>query len=365
MWAYELWDSRGDSEGRHISAKGNSITVPTKGVNVGTNHDLVTFGETMIRLSPPDNRRLEQATTFDVNVGGSELNTAVAAQRLGISASYVTRLANNPLGRMIVNKAREQGVDTSHIVWSDSDRIGAYFVEFGASPRPNSVLYDRQDSAIARIRPGDVDWSAALREAAVFHTSGIMPALSDGAAKATIEAVRAAQSLGVKVSVDLNYRARLWSQEKARDIMTNIMSSTSILITTEEDTERVFGIVGDSYEDVAKRLAETFDLEVVAITLRENTSVWRNTWAAIVYEAGTQTVHRSPTFDIEVVDRVGSGDSFAGGFFYGYLTGGARKGVHYGVAVSALKQTHPGDLSWITLDEVERVLGGQGLRIIR
>jgi 2-dehydro-3-deoxygluconokinase len=329
------------------------------------NCDLVTFGETMIRLSPPGHRRLEQATAFDVNVGGSELNTAVAAARLGLSSRFVTRLTRNPLGRMIANKAREQGVDTSHIVWSNSDRIGVYFVEFGASPRPNSVLYDRGDSAIARISPDDVDWDEALHGASIFHTSGITPALSDSAAATTIKAVRAAQSFDVKVSVDLNYRARLWSKEKARDVMMDIMSATDILITTEEDIERVFGIAGDSYEAVAKKLAEMFDLEVVAITLRENPSVWRNTWSAIAYEAATKTIHRAPVFDIEVVDRVGAGDSFTGGFFYGYLTDGVQKGVHYGVGMSALKQTHPGDLNWATLDEVERVLGGHGLRIVR
>ena len=326
-------------------------------------HDLVTFGETMIRLSPPNFRRLEQTSLLDVNVGGSELNVAVAAQRLGLGVAYVTRLTNNPLGRMIANKAREHGVDTSYIVWTDDDRVGTYFVEFGASPRPNSVVYDRRDSAIARIRPGEVDWDAIFKGVKMFHTSGITPALSPTAAEATKEAVRVARKAGIKVSIDLNYRALLWSQEKAREVMSELVDAADILITTEEDTERVFGIKKDNYEEVAKALAEQFHLGAVAITLRETPSVWRNTWTAIAYANGK--IHRGPKFDIEVVDRVGSGDSFTGGFLFGYLHDGPAAAVRYGVAISALKQTNPGDLCWATREETERLLEGGGLRIVR
>ena len=330
---------------------------------MGTNYDIVTFGETMIRLSPPDHRRLEQTNLLDVNVGGSELNTAVTAQRLGIKTAYVTRLTDNPLGRMVGNKAREHGVDTSYIVWSDEDRIGTYFVEFGASPRANSVLYDRRDSAISRIHPGEVDWNDVFQGAKVFHTSGITPALSPDAAEATREAVETAKKVGLKVSIDLNYRARLWSQEMAREVMTELMSYTDILITTEEDTERVFGITGSSYEEVAAELATRFQLEAVAITLRETPSVWRNKWTAIAYADGK--IYSGPTFDIEIVDRVGAGDSFSGGFLFGYLQDGPQAAVRYGVAVSALKQTNPGDLCWATREEVERILDGGNLRIVR
>lgn len=326
-------------------------------------HDLVTFGETMIRLSPPGHRRLEQTNLLEANVGGSELNTAVAAQRLGIKTAYVTRLTNNPLGRMIANKAREHGVDTSHIVWTDADRVGTYFVEFGASPRPNSVVYDRRDSAIARIRPGKVDWDALFKGVKMFHTSGITPALSETTAEATKEAVQVAKKVGLKVSIDLNYRALLWSREKAREVMSELVDAADILITTEEDTERVFGIKKDNYEEVAKALAEQFHLEAVAITLRETPSVRQNTWTAIAYANGK--IHRGPKFKIEIVDRVGAGDSFTGGFLYGYLTGGPQTGVRYGVAVSALKQTNPGDLCWATREEVEQLLEGGSLRIVR
>ncbi|MFN3346944.1 MAG: PfkB family carbohydrate kinase, partial [Candidatus Bipolaricaulaceae bacterium] len=327
-------------------------------------YDLVTFGETMIRLSPPHFQRLEQATSLDVNVGGAELNVAVAAQRLGLRCAYVTRLTDNPLGHMIANKAREHGVDVSHVVWTKEDRVGLYFVEFGASPRASSVLYDRANSAMAKIKPGEVRWDAVFQGARAFHTTGITPALSPSAAEATKEAVRKAKEYGVLVSLDLNYRARLWSPEEARRVMAELVSQADVLITTEEDAERVFGVKEASFEKVAERLNQMFsNLQVVAITIRETPSVWRNTWTALAYVRGE--VIRAPVFDIEIVDRVGAGDSFAGGFLYGYLTKDVEAGLKYGVALSALKQTNPGDLVWATKEECERILAGAGLRIVR
>jgi len=326
-------------------------------------YDLVTFGETMIRLSPPHFQRLEQTDTLEVNVGGSELNVAVSAQRLGLSTSYVTRLTDNPLGRMIANKAREHGVDVSHILWTKEDRVGIYFVEFGASPRPNAVIYDRRHSAMANISPGEVRWESIFPHALHFHTSGITPALSPSAAAAVEEAVRKAKEAGLTVSIDLNYRARLWSEEEARRVMTPLVEQADILFTTEEDTERVFGIRGESYERVAELLAQRFALKAVAITIRETPSVWKNTWTAIVYADGE--VFQGPKYEIEIVDRVGAGDSFTGGFLFGYLREGPEAGVRYGVAMSALKQTNPGDLCWATRGDVERLLKGGGLRIVR
>ncbi|MGQ9478266.1 MAG: PfkB family carbohydrate kinase [Candidatus Bipolaricaulia bacterium] len=328
-------------------------------------YDLVTFGETMLRLSPPDFKRLEQAESLNVTIGGSELNVAVAAQRLGLKTAYVTRLPRNPLGKLIANKAREHGVDTSHIVWTAGDRVGLYFVEFGANPRPSSVLYDRANSAISRIRPGEVDWQAIFQEARLFHTSGITPALSPSAAEATKEAVRAAKEAGIEVSLDLNYRAKLWSQEEARRCMTELMGYTDLLLTTEEDTERVFGIKGKDYAEVAKRLVEEFALKAVAITIREDISVWRNNWTAIVYAEGK--LYDDITYELEIVDRVGAGDSFTAGFLYGYLTGDVEKGLKYGNALAALKHSIPGDLNWSTLEEVEALLraGGKAGRIRR
>jgi len=325
--------------------------------------DVVTFGETMIRLAPPDFERLEQASTLKVTIGGSELTVAAGVCRLGLSAAWVSRLPDNPLGRMVRNKAREQGVDTSYIVWSDGDRMGLYFVEYGASPRASKVLYDRANSAISRIKPGEIDWARVLSDARLFHTSGITPALSDSAALVTEEALKTAKEVGCLVSYDLNYRAKLWSQEKAREVQTLFMNYVDILLTTEEDTKRVFGIVREDYKQVAVELAEKFGFKVVTITLRGNPSIWRNTWTAIAYADGT--FYDDVTYEIEVVDRVGGGDNYTAGFLYGYLTEGLAKGVRYGNAFSALKQTSWGDLNWSTLEEVEAQLKGAGLRISR
>ena len=326
--------------------------------------EVITFGEAMIRLSPPNFQRLEQAHTLDVYIGGAELNVAVALSRLGRKASYVTRLTNNPLGRMIANRARELDVATDHIVWTSGDRVGVYFLEFGAAPRSSSVVYDRADSAISRIEPGMVDWKKVFAGAKAYHTSGITPALSPSAAETTRESMKAAGEAGVKVSVDLNYRAKLWSEADANRWMTQFMQYTNYLITTEEDTKRVFGIEGSSYEAVAAQLAKKFNLDAVAITLRENPRVWINSWTAIAYVDGE--ILRTHTYEVEIVDRLGAGDSFAAGFLHGVLDGDWQKGVDYGVALSALKHTFPGDLNWSTLAEVEALVqGGGGLRISR
>jgi len=325
--------------------------------------EVVTFGETMVRLSPPDYRRLEQTNLLDVNIGGAEWNVAVDLSRLGISTAWVSRLTDNALGRMIRNKAREHGVDTSHVVWTKGDRIGIYFVEFGAMPRASSVLYDRTHSSISQVKPGEINWKEVLKGAKWFHTSGITPALSPGTAQATAEALQIAQKVGCKVSYDLNYRARLWTEEEARKCQEPLMEHIDVLFSTEEDTRKVLGITGKDYREVAQKLAEKFKFEVVCITLREDISVLRNRWTAIAYSAGK--IYDDRTYDVEIVDRVGAGDSYTAGFVYGYLTGDVGKGVKYGNAYSALKHSNPGDANWATLTEVENLLKGGGLRISR
>jgi len=325
--------------------------------------DVITFGETMIRLSPPNHRRLEQTNLLDVNIGGAEWNVATALSRLGISTAWVSRLTDNPLGWMIRNKAREQGVDTSHIVWTKGDRVGIYFVEFGASPRASSVLYDRMNSAISQIKPGEVNWEEVLRGSKWFHTSGITPALSPGAAQVTAEALKTARKFGCKVSYDLNYRARLWTAEEARKCQEPLMEYVDVLFSTEEDTKKVLGISVDNYREVAKKLAEKFNFEVVCITIREDVSVLRNRWTAIAYSAGK--IYEDRTYDVEIVDRVGAGDSFSAGFIYGYLTGDVEKGLKLGNAYSALKHSIPGDTNWATLQEVENQIKSASLRISR
>jgi 2-dehydro-3-deoxygluconokinase len=340
--------------------------------------DVVTFGEAMIRLAPPNYQRLEQATTLDVQVGGGELNVAVGVSRLGLKSAWVSRLPKNPLGRLMENRVRQAGVDASHIVWADGGRLGLYFVEFGAAPRASSVLYDRAHSAISAIQPGEVDWNEVFEGVKWFHTSGITPALSDSSAEVTKDALRAAKKAGVTVSYDLNYRGKLWSPDKAQAIQEPMMEYVDVLITTEEDTGVVFKIkaegktdasgftevAAESYKDVARRLAEKFHFKVVAITLRENPLVWRNTWTAIAYADGK--FYEDVKYDLEIVDRVGGGDSFSAGFVYGSLVKKSTEaGVRYGNAFSALKHTNPGDFNWATLEEVEKLLKGASLRVAR
>src|SRR5205823_1611093 len=249
-------------------------------------YDVVTFGEAMIRLSPPNFRRLEQARSLDVQVGGAELNTAVGLARLGRTSAWVSRLTDNPLGRLVANRAREAGVSSEHVVWTKDDRVGLYFLEFGAAPRASSVLYDRKGAAIAGVRPGMVDWARVCAGARWFHVTGITPALSPSAAAVTGDALRAARAAGAGTSIDLNYRVKLWTQAEAGRVMTELMPLCDVLITTEEDTERVFGIKGKDYEEAAAKVAARFPVQVVAITVRDNPLVWKNTWTAIAYQSG-------------------------------------------------------------------------------
>jgi 2-dehydro-3-deoxygluconokinase len=324
---------------------------------------VVTFGEAMVRLHPPGFRRLEQAETLDVQVGGAELNTAVALARLGRPAAWVSRLTDNPLGRLVLGRARQAGVETGAVVLTDEDRVGLYFLEFGAAPRASSVVYDRKGSAIARIRPGMVDWGKVFAGARWFHVTGITPALSETARAATAEALAAAKSAGVTVSLDLNYRAKLWTPEEAGRCLTEFMRSTDVLVTTEEDVAKVFGITGRNEEEVATRLTERFGLRVIAITLRDNPLVWRNSWTAVAFAGGKGYTTRR--YEVEIVDRLGAGDSFAAGLIHGLIDDDLQKGLDYGVALSALKHSIPGDFAWATPTEVEALLKGGGLRISR
>lgn len=327
-------------------------------------YDVVTFGEAMLRLSPPNFQRLEQTQSLDVNVGGAELNVAVGVTRFGMKSAWVSKLPKNGLGYLIRNRAQEFGVDCSYIVWSDKGRAGVYFVEFGASPRASSVLYDRANSAISMIQPGEVDWAKIFTGSKHFHMSGITPALSASASEATVEALKAAKTVGCTISYDLNYRKKLWTPADAKRIQEPMMGDVDILITTEEDTNVVFGIKERDYEAVAEKLAKTFNFKIVAITLREDLSVLRNTWTAIAYQDGK--IFKDRKYEVEIVDRVGAGDSFTAGFLYGWLKEkDIGKGVQYGNAFAALKHTIPGDFNWSTKEEVENQLKGAGLRISR
>jgi 2-dehydro-3-deoxygluconokinase len=336
--------------------------------------DLVTFGEAMVRLTPPSFQRIEQAHSFDAHVGGGELNVAVAAARLGVASRWVSRLPENALGRLIANRAREQGVDL-HVEWTPDDRAGLYFAELGAAPRASSVLYDRAASAISRVTPGSIDWQSVFAGSRWFHVSGITPALSEGAAKVTAESLVAAKKAGLTVSYDLNYRSKLWSAEKARAVQEPLMEYVDVLITTEEDTRVVFGVGAetknnfervdaDSYAEVARALQKRFELGAVAVTLRENPRVLLNNWSAIVAADGK--IHSSPRYEVEVVDRIGVGDAFSGGLIVSRLENrGWDDAVRFATATSALKHSIPGDFCLVTRGEVEQLLRGASLRVSR
>ncbi|MFW9886592.1 MAG: PfkB family carbohydrate kinase [Candidatus Thorarchaeota archaeon] len=329
-------------------------------------YDVVTFGEVMLRLSPPNFMRLEQTYSFNAHAGGAEMNVAVACARLGLSSAYVTKLGDNSIGHFIRNQAREHGVDTSHILWDPDSRCGVYFVEFGAAPRTNRVIYDRTDSAISKIMPGEVPWNKILDDTNLFHTSGITPALSASCANATMEVLKIAKEKGCKVSYDVNYRGKLWTPEKAREFTEPASEYIDVLITTEEDTKVVYGIEGKDYEEVAENLTEKFGFEVVVITLRETPTVLTNKWSVFAYSDGK--VYKSPVYDVEVIDRLGGGDSCSAGFIYGYLIlKDIQKAVDFGSAFSALKHSVPGDLAFVYKEEVEKLIKGRerGLRIER
>ena len=329
-------------------------------------YDVVTFGEVMLRLSPPDFMRFENTVSYNANAGGAEMNVAVACARLGLKSAYVTKLGDNSVGHFIRNKAREHGVDTSHILWDPDSRCGIYFVEFGAAPRTNRVIYDRKQSAISRITPGEVPWEDILKGTKLFHTSGITPALSESCARATEEVLKTAKEQGCKVSYDVNYRGKLWTTDAARKFTEPASKYIDILITTEEDTKVVYGIEGNDYEEVAQKLTDKFGFETVVITLRETPSVWHNKWSVFAFSDGK--VYKSPTYDIEVVDRLGGGDSCSAGFIYGYLKlKDLQKAVEFGSAFSALKHSVPGDLAFVYREEVEKLIKGRkrGLRIER
>jgi len=320
-------------------------------------YDLVTFGEAMIRFSPPDFKRLEQTTSLDLNIGGTELNVAVGVSRLGLQSAWVSRLPDNPLGRMIANKARELGVDVSPVIWEKEGRAGLYFLEFGATPRPTSVVYDRANSSFSNIQPGEVRWDEILKSAKCLHLTGITPAVSQSSAAATLEALQKARAFGCKVSLDLNYRAKLWSPEAANKTLAPMMDFVDILITTKGDTRTILGIEAENDERLAKLLLDRYPIEMVAVSYREGDTVWQCLFSAIA--VNREKTYTTGTFNIEIVDQVGRGDSFAAGFLYGVIgDNDLQKGLDYGVAFAALKHSFPGDFNWCTRQEVEDLLAG-------
>ena len=325
--------------------------------------DVIAFGEVMVRLAPPHFQRLEQARSLDVEIGGAEINTATGLARLGRSAAWVSRLPDNPLGRLVANRVREAGVSIEFVQFDPDARCGLYFLEFGASPRASSILYDRKDSAIAQAARGMFDWKAIFAGARWFHVTGITAALSPTTAQVVEEAMQAARATGATISVDLNYRSKLWSRQRAAEVMGALLPLCDVLIASEADAEFLFGITGTDFTEVARGLVEKFGVRTVVGTRREADLVWRNRFAAVAYSAG-QTLE-SAWYEVEIVDRLGAGDALASGLIHGLLDGDLKRGLDYGAAMGALKHTIPGDLPWVTREEVEAVLQGQGLRVRR
>lgn len=329
---------------------------------------VVTFGEIMMRLATPSRLRFSQAKELELTYGGGEANVAVSLAHFGCDARFITRLPRNPFGDAAVNTLRGLGVDTSAIS-RGGERIGIYFLETGASQRPSVVVYDRTNSAISQTGPGDFDWASIFEGADWFHFSGITPALGPRVAEATREACRAAKTAGLKVSCDLNYRKKLWSPAEANKTMADLMEWVDVAIGNEEDAEKVFGIKAEGsdvttgsvsaqvYERVASTLAERFNLRCVAITLRESRSADHNGWSAMLLEKGR--IHHSRKYEINVVDRVGGGDSFAAGLIYGLLARKpAQDALEFAVAASCLKHSIAGDFNLASVTEVEALLQG-------
>jgi 2-dehydro-3-deoxygluconokinase len=331
---------------------------------------VVAFGEVLLRLSPPDLERFSQARSFDASFGGAEMNVACGLAQFGLRVRFVTALPAHEIGQAAENFLRGFGLDTSFILCRGK-RLGIYFYESGASQRPSKVIYDRAGSAISEVEPGSFDWDKIFKGAAWFHWSGITPALSERAAAVTAEAVRAAKRAGATVSVDLNYRKKLWSRDAARATMTPLLEFTDIAFGNEEDAADIFGIAApgadaaagrldlEGYRFVAEEMSRRFGLKKTAITLRESLSASVNRWSGCLWN-GREFSH-SRVYEIQVVDRIGSGDAFSSAFIYAHLAGKPdREALEFAAAASCLKHAIPGDVNRVTIEEVEALAAGAG-----
>lgn len=329
---------------------------------------VITMGEIMLRLSTPGYKRFVQSESFDVTYGGGEANVAVSLANYGLDAHFVTKLPNNPIGQSAINHLRRFGVDTDYIA-RGGERVGIYYLEAGASMRPSKVVYDRANSAIAEASISDFDFDSIFEGAKWFHFSGITPAISKESRLLTEAALKAAKKHGVTVSVDLNYRKKLWTEEEAKETMTKLMEYVDVCIGNEEDAEKTLGFKPgetdvtkgelelDGYKSIFKQMKEKFGFKYIASTLRESYSASDNGWSALIYDG--EEFHHSKKYDVRIVDRVGGGDSFAAGLIYSLVTGKEFKdSVEFAVAASAMKHTISGDFNLVTVDEVETLVGG-------
>ncbi|MGH7146218.1 MAG: PfkB family carbohydrate kinase [Planctomycetota bacterium] len=330
---------------------------------------VVTFGEIMLRLKPPGVLRLGQSEALEATFGGGEANVAVSLAQFGHATRFVSALPANPIGDWCAQTLRAQNVDVTHCL-RRGERLGIYFLEAGASQRASTVTYDRAGSAVSRLEAGQLDWKSIFAGASWFHLTGITPALSAGCAAASHEALTAAKQAGLTTSLDLNFRKKLWSKSAAQKTMTGLMDRVDVAVANEEDCALVFGISAgdvttgrlerDGYLEVAAKMLAAFPaLKQIAITLRESHSAGRNGWSGLLADRAGHAF--GPRFDLEVVDRVGGGDSFAAGLIHALLTGKSREAaIAWAVAASALKHSIVGDFNRVSVAEVDQLAGGDG-----
>ncbi len=335
---------------------------------------VITFGEIMLRLAPPGFLRFSQTTSFDIVYGGGESNVAVSLANYGVPVDFVTRLPKNDIGECAMMEMRKRGVGVDRIIYG-GDRLGIYFLETGAVSRGSKVVYDRAHSAIAEIKEGMIDWEKVFDGAQWFHWTGITPAISQGAADVCLEAVKAARKLGMTISTDLNYRAKLWKYGvEPEEVMTELTSYCDIILGNEEDAEKHFGIKpegldittqgqhvkAEAFLSVCEQMMKKFpNAKKVITTLRGSISASHNTWAGVLYDG--KTMFKSQEYQItDIVDRVGGGDSFMGGLIYGLLQypDDDQNALNFAVAASCLKHTIKGDANLVTVDEVKKLMGG-------
>lgn len=335
---------------------------------------IITFGEIMLRLKSPGQERFFQTPALEATFGGGEANVAVSLAHFGCDVSYVTALPNNPIGKSAMNVLRSYGVDVSKIKLDKEGRLGIYFLENGACARPSVVVYDREHSCIAKCDSSSFNWEEIFSGASWFHVTGITPAISQGAANASLEAVKTAKKLGLTVSIDLNYRKKLWKYGKtAPEIMSQIVPYCQVVIANEEDIQKSLGIAApkvdvesghleeDSYSLLAEELRKTYpNVDLVAITLRESHSADSNGWGAVMLSK--TWFYKSRKYEItDIVDRVGGGDAFAAGLIYGLQEfNDEEKALDFAVAASCLKHTIPGDFNLSSKDEVLALMAGSG-----
>lgn len=331
---------------------------------------VVTFGEIMLRLAPIGYYRFIQAENYGATFGGGEANVAVSLANYGFDARFITKLPVHEIGQAAINSLRKYGVDTSYIS-RGGDRVGIYFLEKGASQRPSKVIYDRAGSSISEAKMEDFNWKEIFNDVSWFHFTGITPALNDNVANVCLEACKAAKEAGAVISCDLNYRNKLWSKEKANEVMTKLCKYVDVCIANEEDAFDVFGIQAsntditkgmvnhEGYKEVAKQLAERFAFKQVAITLRESLSANDNNWSAMLYNG--EDFYFSKKYNMHIVDRVGGGDSFGGGLICALLEGyGSQEAIEFAVAASCLKHSIEGDFNLVSKEEVLKLAGGDG-----